>query len=68
MTVPDRPPTRDHIKPRSKGHALDGNRPGLLPLQCRQGFIVAGALAYAALTGWRLANHVAAFVERGPAS
>jgi hypothetical protein len=26
MTVPDRPPSRDHIKPRPKGHALDGNR------------------------------------------
>ena len=25
MAVPDRPPSRDHIKPRSKGHALAGN-------------------------------------------
>jgi hypothetical protein len=25
MTVPDRPPSRDHIKPRSKGYSLDGN-------------------------------------------
>ena len=24
-TVPDRPPSRDHIKPRSKGQALAGN-------------------------------------------
>ena len=26
MQIPDRPPSRDHIKPRSKGHTLDGNR------------------------------------------
>jgi hypothetical protein len=25
MQIPDRPPSRDHIKPRSKGHALAGN-------------------------------------------
>jgi len=26
MQIPDRPPSRDHIKPRSKGYSLDGNR------------------------------------------
>jgi hypothetical protein len=25
MQIPDRPPSRDHIKPRSKGNALAGN-------------------------------------------
>ena len=26
MQIPDRPPSRDHIMPRSKGYSLDGNR------------------------------------------
>jgi hypothetical protein len=25
MQIPDRPASRDHIKPRSKGYSLDGN-------------------------------------------
>jgi hypothetical protein len=51
MQIPDRPPSRDHIKPRSKGYPLAGNLAlGLLPLQHRQGLSIAGAIAYAPVT------------------
>jgi hypothetical protein len=68
MQVPDRPPSRNHIKRRSKGHVLDGN----LALVCCRCNADKGSLS---LRHWltRLsragdprANHVAAFIERGP--
>jgi 5-methylcytosine-specific restriction endonuclease McrA len=66
MQIPDRPPSRDHIKPRSKGHALPGN----LALVCCRCNTDKGSRT---LGQWltRLsracdprADHVAAFVER----
>jgi 5-methylcytosine-specific restriction endonuclease McrA len=70
MTVPDRPPSRDHIKPRSKGHALAGN---LAPVCCRcntdKGSLSLGQwLTRLSRAGDARADHVAAFVERGLAT
>jgi 5-methylcytosine-specific restriction endonuclease McrA len=67
MQIPDRPPSRDHIKPRSKGHALAGN----VALVCCRCNTDKGSLS---LGQWltRLsrasdprADHVATFIERG---
>jgi hypothetical protein len=41
MAVPDRPPSRDHIRPRSKGYGLDGN----LALVCCRCNIDKGSLS-----------------------
>jgi hypothetical protein len=64
MAVPDRPPRRDHIKPRSKGARRQPRR-GLLPLQHRQGLSIAGAMAYAPVTGWRLSCRSCRVVHAG---
>ena len=66
MQIPDRPPSRDHIKPRSKGHALAGN---LAVVCCRcntdKGSLSLGQwLTRLSRAGDPRADHVAAFIER----
>jgi 5-methylcytosine-specific restriction endonuclease McrA len=66
MQIPDRPPSRDHIKPRSKGYSLDGNR-ALVCQRCNhdKGSRTLGQwLTRLSRTGDARADHVAAFIER----
>ena len=66
MQIPDRPPSRDHIKPRSKGHALAGNL-ALVCCRCNtdKGSLSLGQwLTRLARAGDPRADHVAAFIER----
>jgi 5-methylcytosine-specific restriction endonuclease McrA len=65
MQIPDRPPSRDHIKPRSKGHRLDGNR-ALVCRRCNhdKGSLSLGQwLTRLSRVGDSRADHVAAFIE-----
>ena len=65
----DRPPNRDHLKPRSKGHALNGNR-ALACCLCNadKGSKSLGQwLTHLSRAGDPRVDHVAAFIERGPA-
>jgi hypothetical protein len=70
MQIPERPPSRDHIKPRSKGYQLDGNRALVcLPCNTDKGSLSLGQwLTRLSRTGDPRADHVAAFIERGLAS
>jgi 5-methylcytosine-specific restriction endonuclease McrA len=70
MQIPDRPPSRDHIKPRSKGYALAGNL-ALVCCRCNtdKGSLSLGQwLTRLSRAGDARAGHVAAFIERGPAT
>jgi hypothetical protein len=64
MQIPDRPPSRGHIKPRSKGHALAGN-PALVCCRCNtdKGSLSLGQrLTRLARAGDARADQVAAFI------
>jgi 5-methylcytosine-specific restriction endonuclease McrA len=70
MQIPDRPPSRDHIKPRSKGYPLAVNF-ALVCCRCNteKGSLSLGQwLTRLSQAGDARADHVAAFIERGPAS
>jgi 5-methylcytosine-specific restriction endonuclease McrA len=69
MQIPDRPPSRDHIKPRSKGYALAGNL-ALVCCHCNhdKGSLSLGQwLTHLTRVEDTRADHVEAFIERGPA-
>ena len=68
MQIPDRPPSRDHIKPRSKGYSLDGNR-ALVCFPCnrdKSSLSLGQWHTRLPRAGDARAHHVAAFIERGP--
>jgi 5-methylcytosine-specific restriction endonuclease McrA len=70
MQIPDRPPSRDHIKPRSKGRALAGNL-ALLCCRCNtdKGSLSLGQwLTRLSRVGDARVDHVAAFIERSLSS
>jgi hypothetical protein len=65
MQIPDRPPSRDHIKPRSKGYSLDGNL-ALVCCRCNtdKGSLSLGQwLTRLSRAGDVRADHVAAFLQ-----
>jgi hypothetical protein len=67
MQIPDRPPSRDHIKPRSKG-TLEGNRAlACFPCNHDKGSLSLGQwLTRLSRAGDARAHHVAAFaLQRG---
>jgi hypothetical protein len=66
MQIPDRPPSRDHIKPRSNGHAL-ACKLALVCCRCNtdKGSLSLGQwLTRLSRAGDPRAYHVAAFIER----
>ena len=66
MQIPDRPPSRDHIKPRSKGYRLDGNRT-LVCCRCNhdKGSLSLGQwLTRLTRAEDARADHVSAFIAR----
>jgi 5-methylcytosine-specific restriction endonuclease McrA len=68
MQIPDRPPSRDHIRPRSKGYSLDGNR-ALVCQQCNtdKGSLSLGQwLTRLSRAGDPRADHVAEFIKGVP--
>jgi hypothetical protein len=65
MQIPDRAPSRDHIKPRSKGYTLEGNR-ALVCCRCNtdKGSLSLGQwLTRLSRAGDPRADHVAAFLQ-----
>ena len=65
MQIPDRPPSRDHIKPRSKGYTLDGNL-ALVCCRCNSdkgSRTLAQWLTRLTRAGDPRADHVAAFLQ-----
>jgi 5-methylcytosine-specific restriction endonuclease McrA len=68
MQIPDRPPSRDHIKPRSKGHALAGNLAVVCcPCNTDKGSLSLGQwLTRLSRAGDARADHVTAFIEWFP--
>ena len=65
MQIPGRPPSRDHIKPRSKGHPLDRNR-ALVCCRCNadKGSLSLGHwLTRLSRAGDPRADHVEAFMR-----
>jgi 5-methylcytosine-specific restriction endonuclease McrA len=55
MQIPDRPPSRDHIKPRSKGYRLAGNL-ALVCCRCntdKGSLSIAGPMEYPSVASWR---------------
>ena len=70
MQIRDRAPSRDHIKPRSKGYTLDeGNRAlACFPCSRDKGSLSLGQwLTRLSRAGDPRADHVAASIDRGRA-
>jgi 5-methylcytosine-specific restriction endonuclease McrA len=68
MQNPDRPPSRDHIKPRSKGYSLDGNV-ALVCCRCnhdKSSLSLGQWLTRLVRSGDPRADHVAEFIKGGP--
>jgi HNH endonuclease len=67
MQIPERPPSRDHIKPRSKGHTLDEGNRALVCCRCNhdKGSLSLGHLRACHERGMLAPIMRAAFIERG---